>query len=74
VDYAVEASNGGLRGPVVSHGHGATVSGAARMSVDRDVDHAHRPIRREELAEVMRRHAGRQITHSNVHTNTFWLR
>jgi hypothetical protein len=74
VDYAVEASNSGLRGLAVSHGHGATASGAARMPVDRDVDHGYRPIRREELAEVMRRHTGRQITHSNVHTHTLWLR
>ena len=44
----------------------------ARLPVDRDVDHAHRAIGREELAEVIRRHMGRQITHSNVHTSPLW--
>ena len=71
---AVEASNGGLRGLAVSHGHGATALGAASMTVDRDVDHSYRPIRRKELAEVMSRHTGRQITYRNVHANALWVR
>jgi hypothetical protein len=72
VGRAVEACNSGLRGVAVSHRHGATALRAARMPVDRDVDHAHRSIGGEELAEVMRRHTGRQITHNNVHTSPFW--
>jgi hypothetical protein len=69
VGRAMETGNSGLHGVTVRHRHEATALRAARLPVDRDVDHAHRSIGREELTEVMRRHIGRQITHSNVRTS-----
>ena len=58
---AVEACHGGLRGLAVRHGHGAIALGAATHRVDHDVDDPHRPIRREELSEGMRRHTGPRL-------------
>ena len=69
---AVEAGNGRLRGVARPPRHGATALGTVSSTVGHNMDHPSSPLRRAALAEVVRRHTGQEMTHSQVQARARW--
>jgi hypothetical protein len=72
--FAVEALNSGLRRTAVWHVDEPKAFGAAGVPVGNKINLVHRPIRLEELAQVMIGGGIRQIPYIDIHGKSFILK
>src|SRR4051794_36327135 len=68
--FAVESLHSGFGSGAVRHLDETETTGLAGIAIGNDIHLVHRPIRFEELAEVISRRIKRDIAHINVHVQS----